>query len=201
MPGDVLDQRHDRIEHVAAVAVLAHLAVDGQADADVGRVGKLVGVHERRQHAGAIEALCQLPGQALFLQFRLDLAQGQVQRRRIAGDRVEDLLAVRLARQRLADQHGDFRLVVYRAALLRQAQPAAHRHHAGAGLDEQQRLGGNRVVQFLGVFGVVAPDADQLAQGEVDRGAVDILMLVTHLPTPERVERHPWRPPQTRRAG
>ena len=25
---------------------------------------------------------------------------------------------------------------------------------------------GNRVVQFLGVFGVVAPDADQLAQGK-----------------------------------
>ncbi|MCY1438596.1 hypothetical protein D9M71_548020 [compost metagenome] len=180
MPADVLDQRHDRIEHVAAVAILAHLAVDAQANADIGRIGELVGVDERRQHEGAVEGLGQLPGQALFLQLRLHVAQGQVQGRGVAGNGVQHFLAIRVARQRLADQHGDFRLVVHRAAILGNAETAFAGHHAGARLDEQQRLGRDRVVQLFRMLGVVAADADHLAQREVDEGAVAVMVLVTH---------------------
>ena len=57
-------------------------------------------------------------------------------------------------------------------------------HRAAARLDEQQRLGGYRVVQFLGVFGVVTPDAHHFTHREVDVGAVDILVLVAHGTTP-----------------
>ncbi|MNP35813.1 hypothetical protein D3C76_1291620 [compost metagenome] len=85
-----------------------------------------------------------------------------------------------MARQRLADQHGDFRLEVHRTAILGNAEATNQGHHAGTRLDEQQGFGGNRVVQFLGVLGVVAADADHLAQGIVDRGAIDILVLVAH---------------------
>ncbi|MCY1561145.1 hypothetical protein D9M68_983700 [compost metagenome] len=85
-----------------------------------------------------------------------------------------------MARQRLADQHGDFRLEVHRAAVLGNAEATNQRHHAGARLDEQQGFGGHGVVQLPGMLGVVAADADHLAQGEVDRGAIDILVLVAH---------------------
>src|SRR5690606_35684081 len=60
VPGNVLDQRQDRVEHVAAVAVLAQLAVDAQTNADGGQVRYGARRHERRQHAGAIERLGQL---------------------------------------------------------------------------------------------------------------------------------------------
>jgi hypothetical protein len=51
---------------------------------------------------------------------------------------------------------------------------------ATARLNKQQRLGGHRVIQFLGVLGVVTADAHHLAHREVDPGSVDILVLIAH---------------------
>src|SRR5690606_15026564 len=82
--------------------------------------------------------------------------------------------------QRLANQHGDFRLVMHTAALFGNAESTYQRYRATAWLDKQQRLGGHRVVQLLGMFGVVAPHADHLAQRVMNGGAVNVLVLVAH---------------------
>ncbi|MNN02174.1 hypothetical protein D3C81_1148220 [compost metagenome] len=176
----MLDHRHDRVEHQRAVAVLAHFTVEGQADADVGQVFKGTDRHERRQYAGAIEALGAFPRQAFFLQLRLQVAQGQVQGRGEAGDGVEHFFFGRIGRQRLAEQHGNFRLVVHRTAFSRDLEAAVERHHTTARLDEQQGFGRDRVIQLFGVLGIVAPDAHHLAQGKVNTRAVYILVLIAH---------------------
>ena len=184
----MLDHWHDRIEHRAAVAVLAHFTVDGQANADIGQVSEGAADHERRDHCRAVERLCDFPRQALGFQLGLLVAQGQVQRRGETGDRIEDFFTARLGRQWFADQHGDFRFVVHRTTLGRNAETAFQRHHATARLDEQQRLGRHRVVQFLGVFGVIAANAHDFPDREVNARAVDVLVLIAHLPTPAFID-------------
>src|SRR5690606_22266257 len=69
---------------------------------------------------------------------------------------------------------------MHRTAIIRDAEATLERYHAGTRLDEQQRLAGYRVVQFLGVFGVITADADDLAEREVDGGTVDVLVLRAH---------------------
>ncbi|MNV82329.1 hypothetical protein D3C71_1760550 [compost metagenome] len=85
-----------------------------------------------------------------------------------------------MGRQRLAQQHGNLRFVVHRATVGRDLEATFQRHHATARLDEQQRLARDRVVQFLGMLGVVTTNAHHLAQREVDARAVYVLVLVTH---------------------
>jgi hypothetical protein len=97
VPGHVGDQRQNGIEHVAAVAVLAHFAVDAQADANVGLGLDCIPLHERRQHAGTVEAFGDFPGQALCLESGLHIAQGQIQRRSKAADGVAHFLEGRLS--------------------------------------------------------------------------------------------------------
>ena len=118
VPGHVLDHADDGVEHVAAVAVLAGFTVDHQANADIGQVLDGIAGHEGCQHAGAVETLGDFPGIALLLEPGLHVAQGQVQRRRETADGVTHFFGIRLFRQWLADQHGDFRLVMHRAAIL-----------------------------------------------------------------------------------
>src|SRR5690554_6367789 len=64
--------------------------------------------------------------------------------------------------------------------ILRDKETVDRAHHRTAGLDEQQRLVGNRIVQFFGVFGVIAAYTNHLAHGVVDVSAVLVLMLVAH---------------------
>ncbi|MNC32592.1 hypothetical protein D3C75_809540 [compost metagenome] len=180
MRGHVLNHRHDRVQHHRAVTILAYFAVHGQAHRDVCHVLEAGGRDERWQHARAVKALGQLPRQALFLQFGLHIAQGEVQRRGVTGNGVQHLFLARMSRQRLAQQHGNFRLIVHRATLDRNLEAALGRHHAAARLDEQQRFGGDRVVQLLGMLGIVTADAHHLAQREVNACAVYVLVLVTH---------------------
>src|SRR5690606_7083170 len=70
--------------------------------------------------------------------------------------------------------------VMHGAAVLGDLEAALDRDGAAAGLDEQQRLGGHRVVQFGGMFRIVATHADDLAERVVNTGAIDILVLVAH---------------------
>ncbi|MCY1185202.1 hypothetical protein D9M73_259610 [compost metagenome] len=92
----MLDHRHDRVEHQGAVAVLAHLTVDGQANADIGQVFKGAARYEGRQHTRTVEALGALPRQALGLELGLEVTQGQVQGRGEAGNGVEHFFLARL---------------------------------------------------------------------------------------------------------
>jgi hypothetical protein len=64
--------------------------------------------------------------------------------------------------------------------ILRDAETAFDPDHAATRLDEQQRLGRHRVIQFLGVLGVIAADTDHLAKRKVNLGAVDVFVLVAH---------------------
>src|SRR5690554_5995133 len=50
------------------------------------------------------------------------------------------------------------------ATVVRRLKQLIEAHCTGSRLDKEQRLGGNRVIQLLGMIGIVTPDADDLAQ-------------------------------------
>src|SRR5690554_5195588 len=50
------------------------------------------------------------------------------------------------------------------ATVIRWLKQLVEMHCTGSRLDEKQRLGGNRVIQLLGVVRIVTPNADDLAQ-------------------------------------
>ncbi len=69
---------------------------------------------------------------------------------------------------------------MHRTPVLRNAEAALDPDHAAARLDEQQGLGRYRVIQLLGVLGVVAADADDFTERKVNLGAVEVLVLIAH---------------------
>jgi len=73
---------------------------------------------------------------------------------------------------------------MHRTAFGGDCKAAFQRHDTTARLDEKQGLGRYRVIQFLGVFGIVTADAHHLTDGKVNPGTVDILVLIAHGPTP-----------------
>src|SRR5690554_1930846 len=50
------------------------------------------------------------------------------------------------------------------ATVIRWLKQLVEMHCTGSRLDEKQRLGGNRVIQLLGVVRIVTPNADNFAQ-------------------------------------
>lgn len=117
----------------------------------------------------------------LGFQLILQLTQGQIQRQTNPLDRLVRLLTTDSATERLANQHRYFTLIVHLALACRQLQGGiTERHHSASRLDKQQRLTGYRIVQFTRMFGIIAPNTDNLAQWQVDKRAVSEVVLVGH---------------------
>ena len=73
---------------------------------------------------------------------------------------------------------------MHRTAFVRDGKPAFGRHYTTAGLDKQERLSRDRVIQLFGVLGIVTPDAHDFADRKVNPGTVDVLVLIAHGSTP-----------------
>src|SRR5690554_206518 len=150
-------------EHVGALAALMRLTVDLQGEGQRAPVGHLGKRQEGRQRTGTVEGLGGLPGVSLLLEAGLQVAQGQVQPQADADDGALGLVRGGMG-ELLADQQRQLGLVVHLAPGEGGVDGLLQRDGAGGRLDEQQRLAGHRIVELPGMIGIVAADADDLAE-------------------------------------
>ena len=153
--GDEDDQLGDGEDHIAGGSHLAQLFPEVAGDQGIG--GVKLGVDPGTHRAKGIEALAARPGAVGALQ----VAGGDV-----IGDGVAEGMRQGVAgldpAPALADHQGELGFMLHLARLGRQADWVAGTHQAGVRLEEDHRHRADLVVEFLGVGGVVAPNADDL---------------------------------------
>ena len=139
-----------------------------------------VDTHEGRQWAGTIKGLGAFPGLAFLFEPELHVSQRQVQRQAVAENSGFGVAGRRIG-QWAADQHGQLGFKMNRALVAREVQGAGDVHRGGCRFDKQQGLIRNRVVQLPGMFRIVTTDADDFAQGQVNRCSVfPVVLIVRH---------------------
>ena len=52
------------------------------------------------------------------------------------------------------------------------------------GFDKQNRLGGNRIVEFSSMGGIISAHADHFAQWQIDLMAINNMLIILHYITP-----------------
>ena len=125
---------------------------------DQGVGGVKLGVDPGPHGAEGVKALAARPGGVAMLQ----IPGGDVIGNGAAEDMVQGVVGVDPT-PALADHHGQFSLVLHLPGLGGQVDGVAGTDQAGVGLEEDDRDLADRVIELLGVGGIVAPHADDLA--------------------------------------
>lgn len=81
-PGDIGDQGIYREDHVAGIALLHGVSVQGQTEAEVARVGDVAYRHKAAHGCGEVERLGLFPGQPFFLCLLLQVAGSEIDTQR-----------------------------------------------------------------------------------------------------------------------
>ena len=155
--GDVGEQLGNGKDEVEGRAVLAKLAIDAGLDGEAGFEVEFV-ADDGADGAEGVEAL----GAGPLAVFLLQVAGGDVVGQGVAADgRAPVRLVVEIA-DAAADDQRQFAFEVDAAPRRRACGRCRRERAATRGLEEEQRLGGKFVAQFLDVVAIVAADADDL---------------------------------------
>src|SRR3954465_4788445 len=153
--GDELDQVLDRKDQMSGARRLAPLAVDESFDA--ARVAVQAGGDARADRRKRVEALAA----RVLRFFLLQIARGDV----VDADQAANVVPRVLAGDAVgaaADDDAELGFVIDAADAGRNANRIARTDHGARRLDEQQRLGRQRLADFTGVILVVEADTDDL---------------------------------------
>ncbi len=158
-------------DQLGQVGVLSRLTVDLEPDATRREVTTVRHGTDRRNRGRVIERLGDVPGQAMVLRLRL-----QVATRQVIADRVTEHVLERLGRRdllaALADRDDEFHLVVQVRRARRVTHRRAVRDHCVGRLGEEARRLARRIRSHLArVRSVIAPDAVDAVHGETHGGA------------------------------
>ncbi|KFI32620.1 hypothetical protein CG51_01510 [Haematobacter missouriensis] len=161
-------QMRDHIGHgpdlIGQIAGLAKLSIHRQRDGAVVRVADLGHGMKGGYRRGVVRGLCRLPWATGLLCLRLKVSAGHVEADAIAIDVIQRLDRGDVAPAlRQSDDQFDFMVQVGGAGGI--GEDAFRRQVVGILLEEERRLLAG-MAHFARVFGIVAPDAIDAADGE-----------------------------------
>ena len=158
--GDMTDQRLKGEYQIAGMAVLDNFAVFLQLEMNVGHVRDVFHRHPLAEWCGAVESFGDFPGMAFRLQSVLNVTGCKINTKSysivIAGSEFRFHRATIFGHP----QH-DFAFIMQVFGIIRVINGLIIDQQRRIRLHKNERLpGGDRVVEFFSVFGVVAPDAE-----------------------------------------
>ena len=143
------------------MALLRPFAVELHPESDVTNILQTLDTLEFSNHSRAIKSLGFLPWMAFGLALILQVASGEIDADS-DGVNIGHCLVFTDIMARPANSQHQFCLVMNFVAELGIGERLTLRQQGRVGLHEKHRLGGQRIVQFLDVGQIVAPNANHL---------------------------------------